>query len=77
MGLLTLLCDYSMSGMDGVEVIERARALLPGLPCLLLTGYAGERATLSAQGSFVIVGKPVTVEALAAHIEASLRGEIV
>jgi PAS domain S-box-containing protein len=71
-----LLCDLSMPGMDGVELIAHARELLPGLPSLLLTGYMGERAALASEGSFTLVRKPVKMQVLAAHIEASLKGSI-
>ncbi|HET9398004.1 MAG TPA: PAS domain-containing protein [Sphingomicrobium sp.] len=35
-----LITDYLMPGMRGSELIEDARSLRPGLPVLLLTGYA-------------------------------------
>jgi PAS domain S-box-containing protein len=35
-----LITDYAMPGMTGVELADRARALHPGLPILLATGYA-------------------------------------
>jgi CheY-like chemotaxis protein len=71
-----LVCDLSMPGLNGVETIHRARALLPALPCILLTGYVGERAALSAAGAFSVVRKPVKGEVLARHIAASLDGRL-
>lgn len=42
-----LITDYAMPGMNGVELAEAVRALRPGLPVLLTTGYSelpeGER----------------------------------
>ena len=35
-----LITDYLMPGMRGSELIEEARQLRPGIPVLLLTGYA-------------------------------------
>jgi PAS domain S-box-containing protein len=35
-----LVTDYAMPGMDGVELIEQARVVQPGLPALLITGFA-------------------------------------
>ncbi|MGE0226337.1 MAG: ATP-binding protein, partial [Acetobacteraceae bacterium] len=35
-----LLTDYMMPGMSGVELATRARALHPGLPVLLASGFA-------------------------------------
>ncbi|ONG45572.1 hypothetical protein BKE38_26350 [Pseudoroseomonas deserti] len=37
-----LLVDYAMPGMDGATLLRAARALRPGLPALLVTGYAGD-----------------------------------
>lgn len=38
--IAALITDYSMPGMNGVQLAEAARAIRPGLPILLATGYA-------------------------------------
>jgi PAS domain S-box-containing protein len=68
-----LVCDLSMPGMDGVVTIEKARALRPGLPCFLLTGYVGDDAALSAGDAFILIRKPVAGRVLGARIEAALE----
>jgi CheY-like chemotaxis protein len=68
-----MVSDLSMPGLDGIVTIQRARALRPALPCFLLTGYVGDRATLSAEGAFTLVHKPITARALVAQIEAALE----
>jgi CheY-like chemotaxis protein len=35
-----MLTDVRMEGMDGLEALERVRLLQPGLPALVITGYA-------------------------------------
>jgi len=35
-----IITDYAMPGMTGLQLAEEARALRPGLPILLATGYA-------------------------------------
>jgi CheY-like chemotaxis protein len=35
-----LVTDYAMPGLNGVELIEQARTLQPGLAVLLITGFA-------------------------------------
>ena len=68
-----LVSDFSMPGMDGVTTILKARALLPGLPCFLLTGYVDARTTFSAGDAFTIVRKPIGGRILGAQIEAMLE----
>jgi PAS domain S-box-containing protein len=70
-----LLCDLSMPGMNGIDTIKRARELLPGLPCFLLTGYAGERAALENGDAFTLLRKPISASALIAQLEAGLAAE--
>jgi PAS domain S-box-containing protein len=67
-----LVCDLSMPGMNGIDTIKRARALLPGLPCFLLTGYAGERTALESGNAFTLLLKPIAASALVAQIDAGL-----
>ena len=52
-----LVTDLSMPGMDGVALIRAAQARRPGLPAILLTGYAGEAAL--ADAGFTLMRKPV------------------
>ena len=35
-----LITDYAMPGMTGLELAEAVRALRPGMPVLLTTGYS-------------------------------------
>jgi signal transduction histidine kinase/ActR/RegA family two-component response regulator len=35
-----MITDYAMPGIDGVETIRRARMLQPGLPAIIITGFA-------------------------------------
>jgi DNA-binding NtrC family response regulator len=35
-----LVSDYAMPGLNGAELIARARLLQPGLRALIITGYA-------------------------------------
>jgi CheY-like chemotaxis protein len=71
-----LITDLSMPGVDGLTVIRNARRHRPGLPAMLLTGYAGHGAQLAVggllNGAFTLVRKPVTATQLADRIEALL-----
>ncbi|MCX7380927.1 MAG: response regulator [Alphaproteobacteria bacterium] len=34
-----MVTDQSMPGMSGEELVQRARAMCPDLPCMLISGY--------------------------------------
>ncbi len=71
-----LVTDLSMPGIDGLELIRQAQRHRPGLPAVLLTGYAGLGAQLavgdSVSGAFSLLSKPVTMAQLVDRIEALL-----
>lgn len=69
-----LLTDFSMPGMNGLALIRAARLRRPGLPALLLTGYAGEAEELAAglPERFALLRKPAGQNELVARIEALL-----
>jgi CheY-like chemotaxis protein len=73
-----LVSDLAMPGMDGVALIREARRRCPGLPAILLTGYAGEAAAMAVggaldrDGTFALLRKPVTGAALADQVAALL-----
>jgi PAS domain S-box-containing protein len=58
-----LVSDLSMPQIDGLAVISAAQQHLPRLPAILLTGYAGDDASLAVtgaiRGSFSLLRKPV------------------
>ena len=39
-GIDLIISDYLMPGMNGVDLIQRARAIAPDVPALLITGYS-------------------------------------
>ncbi len=68
-----LVSDLNMPGMDGVALIRAAQRVRPGLPAVLLTGYAGGGASLTAaagtfDGPVSLVRKPVSAAQLADRI---------
>jgi PAS domain S-box-containing protein len=71
-----LVSDLSMPGMGGLALIREAQVRRPGLPSVLLTGYAGEAAHLAVSGpppgSFSLLRKPVSVARLVDRIEMVL-----
>lgn len=65
-----LLTDFSMPQMDGIEFIQKARVLNPGLPCLLVTGYAElSRFADALSDGIMILRKPYRMKQLAEAID--------
>jgi PAS domain S-box-containing protein len=69
-----LLVDMAMPGMNGVELIRRARERHPGLRAILVTGYADVAAFSPAAGDPVLQ-KPYRLEQLAEQVAGALRRE--
>lgn len=72
-GVDLLVTDIGLpGGLNGLQLAEAARRLLPTLPVLLTTGYAGEAVT--AKGKFdpgmELLGKPFGLEVLADRVQA-------
>jgi len=63
-----LVTDLSMPGMNGLALIRAAQARRPGLPAVMLTGYAEDGAALAVSGavsgSFSLLHKPVRADQL-------------
>jgi signal transduction histidine kinase/ActR/RegA family two-component response regulator len=53
-----VVADFAMPGMKGTELAAAARAMRPGLPFLLATGYAAEAAMAGDVESLPVLGKP-------------------
>ena len=73
-GVDVLLTDLSMPGMDGLGLIAEAQRRRPGLPAILLTGFATDMAELAVGGAlsgrFSLLRKPAEVKVLAERIDA-------
>ncbi|MCQ4162736.1 response regulator [Roseomonas sp. GC11] len=66
-----LVSDVTMPGMGGAELAARAREILPALPVLLLTGYAGVQPVPSGHP---LLRKPFRLGDLARCITGLLAG---
>jgi CheY-like chemotaxis protein len=75
-----LVTDLSMPGMNGLAVIRGAQQHRPGLPAILLTGYAGDSAAMAAAGSlggsFLLLRKPIPMQDLVDRIKTLLAAEV-
>jgi CheY-like chemotaxis protein len=71
-----IVTDLAMPGMDGISLIRAARQERPGLPAILITGYAGDAALMtignSLGGRFALLRKPVSAADLADEVAVLL-----
>jgi len=66
-----LVTDYNMPGYSGLDLLRAARAIRPGLPVALASGYVTaeiEQAAL-AEGARALIHKPNDVEELCATVD--------
>jgi signal transduction histidine kinase/ActR/RegA family two-component response regulator len=63
-----LLVDYAMPGLSGVEVIQAAREIKPGLAVILVTGYAQGEVLRDRLERVALLKKPFRTQELAVAI---------
>jgi PAS domain S-box-containing protein len=63
-----IITDYAMPHLSGTEVIQRARALRPNLPAIIVTGYADKGAMAKRPDDVLVVSKPFDDQTLRAAI---------
>jgi CheY-like chemotaxis protein len=73
-----LLTDLRMPRLDGAGLIRAIRALAPGLPVVVMTGYAGadgpEAFRRPGEGPVALFAKPLDMDAVLAEIARLLPG---
>ena len=67
-----LIVDYAMPGITGVDVVAEARARTPGLPIILVTGYADMEAVDRVIEPANVLRKPFRINELAAAVRTAL-----
>jgi two-component system, NtrC family, response regulator HydG len=70
-----LLTDLKMPGMDGMELLRRARDLDPALPVIMITAFATIESAVAAikEGAFDYLPKNFSVDQLSVAVERALR----
>jgi CheY-like chemotaxis protein len=70
-----LLADIGLpSGLNGRQLCDAARQLLPELPVLLITGYAGAVTSSDLPAGVQVLSKPFDLDALVARVQEMLAG---
>ena len=70
-----LLVDMKMPGIDGLQVLDRARALQPSMTAVIMTAYATVETAVSAMklGAYDYLVKPFDPEELSLMIQRVVR----
>jgi DNA-binding NtrC family response regulator len=75
----TIVSDFSMSGLNGIEFLKECKTVRPDIPLILLTGYGTYELEETAlkEGAYALVQKPVDVAFLLSVVTRSiLRREV-
>ena len=69
-----VVTDLKMEGMDGIEVLRRARQLHSRTRVIIITGYASQETADAAlkEGVFDFLAKPFRLEELKASVSRAL-----
>jgi CheY-like chemotaxis protein len=70
-GFDLLITDYAMPHLSGADLIRRARELTPGLPAVIVTGYAELDSIARRPEDVLVLAKPFTSDQLARAITAA------
>ena len=70
-----VVSDIRMPGLNGLDVLERSRALRPNLSVILMTGYASLETAIEAlrRGASDYLRKPFDLDDLTLSVERALR----
>ncbi len=67
-----IIVDYAMPGMTGVDVVLRARAVVPDVPVILATGYADMEAVDRVMPTERVLRKPFRIAELGVAVRQAL-----
>ena len=70
-----LITDVRMPGMDGIELVRRAKRIVPWLPILVITGYGDIPMAVGAvkAGAMEFIEKPLQKQSFLASVQTALK----
>jgi signal transduction histidine kinase/FixJ family two-component response regulator len=71
-----IVTDYAMPRISGGDLIERARVMRPGIPAVIVTGYADADQIARKPQHVAIVAKPFDAHDLSDALENALRAAL-
>ena len=66
-----VISDIRMPGMDGIELVRRAKEIVEDVQCIFITGHGGRKIAVEATklGGFSYLQKPLSIQELVVAIE--------
>jgi CheY-like chemotaxis protein len=73
--LILILSDINMPGMNGLELLPKAKALRPDVPVIMITAYGDEETKRKALdgGAEALLTKPIDFAALVNEIDTRIE----
>lgn len=70
-----LITDVRMPGMDGIELVRRAKRIIPWLPILVITGYGDIPMAVEVvkAGAMEFIEKPLQKQSFLASVQTALK----
>jgi CheY-like chemotaxis protein len=69
-----IITDYAMPLLSGAEVLKQAREIRPGMPGIIISGYADSRSIARPGRESVVLTKPFTLDQMKTAIGAVSAG---
>jgi CheY-like chemotaxis protein len=70
-----IVTDYAMPVISGGEIMERARGIRPGMPGIIISGYADAKSIGRKPRDVIALGKPFSQEQIGAAIRTVCPGQ--
>jgi YesN/AraC family two-component response regulator len=71
-----LVADYSMPGMNGVQLAQYARDIWPNLPVIIVSGYSDAEAVKGALPGAALLWKPFSAGELLLAVGKALPRKV-
>jgi two-component system, NtrC family, response regulator HydG len=70
-----ILMDIRMEGLDGIAAQKQIKAISPGIPVIMMTGYASVKTAVEAlkEGAFDYLTKPIDIDELKILVRQTLK----
>lgn len=70
-GIAIVISDIRMPGMDGIELVRRAKEIVEDVQCIFITGHGGRKIAVEATklGGFSYLQKPLSIQEMVVAIE--------